>query len=49
MVWILNNRGLIFSVILIVVPLVITSWFYGTKKNKKCQNNENEEPHVTSS
>lgn len=37
MTWILNNRGLIFTVILIIVPLVITGWFYGTKKNKKYQ------------
>lgn len=48
MVWILNNRGLIFTVILIIVPLVITGWFYGTKKNKKFQENEDKEPHVTS-
>jgi len=37
MVWILNNRGLIFIVILIIVPLVISGWFFGTKKNKKFQ------------
>ena len=35
MVWILNNRGLIFTVILIVAPLVISGWFFGTKKHKK--------------
>lgn len=35
MVWILNNRGLIFTVILSIVPLVITGWFFGTKKNKR--------------
>lgn len=48
MIWILNNRGLIFAVILIIVPLVITGWFFGTTKNKKFQKNENKESHVTS-
>jgi len=45
MVWILNNRGLIFGVILIVAPLVVTGWFFGTKKHKKCPKIEKNEPH----
>lgn len=46
MTWILNNRGLIFSVIAIIVPLVVTGWFFGTKKNKEGRDNEDhKEPH----
>lgn len=44
MTWVLNNRGLIFSVILIVIPLLITGWFFGTKKNKKGRK-DNKEPY----
>jgi hypothetical protein len=40
MVWILNNRGLIFTVLLIIVPLVISGWFFGTKKYKEGQKGE---------
>ena len=46
MTWILNNRGLIFGVIFIMVPLIITGWFFGTQKHKKYQKYEdNKEPH----
>jgi len=40
MTWILHHRGSIFAVIAIVVPLVISAWFFGTKKYKDRDNGE---------